>query len=89
MNLEISDVIEYDNQDYVVLDVINHKEMTYALINKLDKEEPTEEYKVINVIEDTVADETNKDILEEIMPIFSKDIQKLVDYYNENLKGDN
>ncbi len=89
MKLEISDVIEYDEKEYVVLDVIEFKGIGYALINELNSNEPTEEYKVINIIDDTVADETDNEILTEIMPIFSKDIQKLVDYYNENIKGEN
>lgn len=81
MSLEQGDIITLKGQEYLILDDILIESVEYALGNRItEEEEPTNEFwifKVMNKGEDVIR-VTNKDELDKVLPLFSKNLQDLV-----------
>ncbi len=78
--MKIGDTKIIDNIKYLILDILEKNNNIYVMVTKLDKNnEPTmDEYKVYKIIENKWEQEINNNVLNELMPIFTKNIRKLI-----------
>mgnify|MGYP004588369515 FL=1 len=84
--MKIGDIKVIDNINYLILDILEKNNNIYVMVTKLDKNnEPTmDEYKVYEVTNGDWKQEENPKILNELLPIFTENIKKLV----ANLTGE-
>lgn len=78
--MKIGDTKIIDNINYLILDILEKNNNIYVMVTKLDKNnEPTmDEYKVYKIVENKWEQEINNNVLNELMPIFTKNIRKLI-----------
>lgn len=78
--MKIGDIKVIDNINYLILDILEKNNNIYVMVTKLDKNnEPTmDEYKVYEVTNGDWKQEENPKILNGLLPIFTKNIRKLV-----------
>ena len=78
--MKIGDTKIIDNIKYLILDILEKNNNIYVMVTKLDKNnEPTmDEYKVYKIVENKWEQEINNNVLNELMPIFTKNIRKLI-----------
>lgn len=78
--MKIGDTKIIDNINYLILDILEKNNNIYVMVTKLDKNnEPTmNEYKVYKIVENKWEQEINNNVLNELMPIFTKNIRKLI-----------
>ena len=86
VRMKIGDIKVIDNINYLILDILEKNNNIYVMVTKLDKNnEPTmDEYKVYEVTNGDWKQEENPKILNELLPIFTENIRKLV----ANLTGE-
>lgn len=77
MKLEVGDLITVLDGDYEVLDIIPYGGINYAFVNKMNKEEPTDLYYAFKLEDNTVTQVVDKEMLEILVPIFSKNVNDL------------
>ena len=78
--MKIGDIKVIDNINYLILDILEKNNNIYVMVTKLDKNnDPTmDEYKVYKIEKNSWQQETNEGILNELMPIFTKNIRNLL-----------
>ena len=78
MRLGDSKVI--DNVNYLILDILEKNNNIYVMVTKLNENnEPTmDEYKVYKITENKWQLEENKQTLNELLPIFTKNINNML-----------
>ena len=78
--MKIGDIKVIDNINYLILDILEKNSNIYVMVTKLDKNnDPTmDEYKVYKIEKNSWQQETNESILNELMPIFTKNIRNLL-----------
>ncbi len=78
--MKIGDIKVIDNINYLILDILEKNSNIYVMVTKLDKNnDPTmDEYKVYKIEKNSWQQETNEGILNELMPIFTKNIRDLL-----------
>lgn len=78
--MKIGDIKVIDNINYLILDILEKNNNIYVMVTKLDKNnEPTmDEYKVYKIEKNSWQQETNEGILNELMPIITKNIRNLL-----------
>ena len=86
IRMKIGDIKVIDNINYLILDILEKNNNIYVMVTKLDKNnEPTmDEYKVYEVTNGDWKQEENPKILNELLPIFTENIRKLI----ANLTGE-
>ena len=83
MKVEKNTMITIEDVEYAVVDKILYEGVDYLFANKYENDEPTDNYIVYELIDDTdVVLVTDKKIIEKLLPIFTKDIQKKIDEIN-------
>ncbi len=65
--------IEYEGQIYVVLSIIEEENIKYIFANKIENEEPTEEYMIFKENGEVVKEET---LINRLLPKFQEDMKK-------------
>ena len=78
--MKIGDIKVIDNINYLILDILEKNNNIYVMVTKLDKNnEPTmDEYKVYKITENKWQLEENKQTLNELLPIFTKNINNML-----------
>ena len=78
--MRIGDIKVIDNVNYLILDILEKNNNIYVMVTKLDENnEPTmDEYKVYKIIENKWQLEENKQTLNELLPIFTKNINNML-----------
>lgn len=77
--MKIGDIKLINGTKYLILSIITKNDVNYFMLNKLDKnEEPTERHEVFKEINGALLLETNKKILNELLPEFSREISDLI-----------
>ena len=78
--MRIGDIKVIDNINYLILDILDKNNNIYVIVTKLNENnEPTmEEYKVYKIIENKWQLEENKQTLNELLPIFTKNINNML-----------
>lgn len=80
MKIVLGDLLTINNEKYIVLDSILLNGQSYVFVNKLTPDEnSTKEFYVFKVIGNTINIVKNKNILDDILPLFSKNVQNLID----------
>lgn len=80
MKIVLGDLLTINNEKYIVLDSILLNGQSYVFVNKLTSDEnSTKEFYVFKVIGNTINIVKNKNILDDILPLFSKNVQNLID----------
>ena len=82
MNLVQGDIITLSGEEFLILDSMLYGGIEYAFGNKITKnEEPTKEYFVFKVEDngESVERITEKAELDIVLPMFSKNVQKMID----------
>lgn len=78
--MRIGDIKVIDNVNYLILDILEKNNNIYVMVTKLDENnEPTmDEYKVYKITENKWQLEENKQTLNELLPIFTKNINNML-----------
>lgn len=78
--MRIGDIKVIDNVNYLILDILDKNNNIYVMLTKLNENnEPTmDEYKVYKIIENKWQLEENKQTLNELLPIFTKNINNML-----------
>jgi len=80
MKIVLGDLLTINNEKYIVLDSILLNGQSYVFVNKLTPDEnSTKEFYVFKVIGNTINIVKNKSVLDDILPLFSKNVQNLID----------
>ena len=80
MKIEIADMITFEGEKYITLDVMNYNNINYAFVNKLTQdEEPTKEYFIFKPKgNDDLEILTDNNLINILLPIFQKNIEKQI-----------
>ena len=78
--MRIGDIKVIDNINYLILDILDKNNNIYVMVTKLNENnEPTmDEYKVYKIMEDKWQLEENKQTLNELLPVFTKNINNML-----------
>ena len=78
--MRIGDIKVIDNVNYLILDILEKNNSIYVIVTKLNENnEPTmDEYKVYKITENQWQLEENKQTLNELLPIFTKNINNML-----------
>ena len=78
--MKIGDIKVIDNVNYLILDILEKNNSIYVIVTKLNENnEPTmDEYKVYKITENKWQLEENKQTLNELLPIFTKNINNML-----------
>ena len=78
--MKIGDIKVIDNVNYLILDILEKNTNIYVMVTKLNENnEPTmDEYKVYKITENKWQLEENKQTLNELLPIFTKNINNML-----------
>lgn len=78
--MRIGDTKVIDNVNYLILDILEKNNNIYVMVTKLNKNnEPTmDEYKIYKIAEDNWQLEENSQIINELLPIFTKNINNML-----------
>lgn len=78
--MRIGDIKVIDNVNYLILDILDKNNNIYVMLTKLNENnEPTmDEYKVYKIAENKWQLEENKQTLNELLPIFTKNINNML-----------
>lgn len=78
--MRIGDTKVIDNVNYLILDILEKNNNVYVMVTKLNENnEPTmDEYKVYKIMEDEWQLEENKQTLNELLPVFTKNINSML-----------
>lgn len=78
--MRIGDIKVIDNVNYLILDILEKNNNIYVMVTKLNENnEPTmDEYKVYKITENKWQLEENKQTLNELLPIFIKNINNML-----------
>lgn len=75
--LKLNDVFEFEDNDYLVLDMTTYKDTLYIFTNKLiSDEEPGKEFIVFKALEEGILIEEDINILNEVNKVFSANFNK-------------
>lgn len=78
MNIEIGDLLTIDDKKYLTLGKIVFMGNDYIFTNEIINDEPTKQYFIFKKTDDEVEEITDKKSLEILLPMFNKDLQKLL-----------
>lgn len=78
--MRIGDTKVIDNVNYLILDILEKNYNIYVMVTKLNENnEPTmDEYKIYKIAEDNWQLEENSKIINELLPIFTKNINSML-----------
>lgn len=78
--MRIGDTKFIDNVNYLILDILEKNNNIYVMVTKLNEnnEPPMDEYKVYKIMEDKWQLEENKQTLNELLPVFTKNINNML-----------
>lgn len=78
--MRIGDIKVIDNVNYLILDILEKNNNIYVMVTKLNENnEPImDEYKVYKITENKWQLEENKQTLNELLPIFTKNINNML-----------
>ena len=78
--MRIGDIKVIDNINYLILDILEKNNNIYVMVTKLNENnEPTmDDYKVYKITENKWQLEENKQTLNELLPIFTKNINNML-----------
>lgn len=78
--MKIGDIKVIDNVNYLILDILEKNNNIYVMVTKLNENnEPTmDEYKVYKITENKWQLEENKQTLNELLSIFTKNINNML-----------
>lgn len=86
MDINIAEILEIDGIDYVTLDVITYKDIRYMFVDRLDENtEPVAEYSVFKIVNDNAFMIEDEMELNELLPMFSKNISKILEEFRSEL----
>lgn len=75
--LKLNDVFEFEDNDYLVLDMTTYKDELYIFTNKLiSEEEPGKEFVVFKALEEGLLIEEDTTVLNEVNKTFSANFNK-------------
>lgn len=78
--MRIGDTKVIDNVNYLILDILEKNYNIYVMVTKLNENnEPTmDEYQIYKIAEDNWQLEENSKIINELLPIFTKNINSML-----------
>lgn len=92
MKREIGEIITVDNKEYTIMDTVLYEGKDYIFTNIVNNDEPSETFIIFELIDDgengTVIEVTEQKILERLIPICSKNIEKTINVMNLKEKYD-
>lgn len=85
--INIHDVFEAEGKDYITLDKAIFNGQEYIFTNELENDEPTKVFRVFRLKENGIVEITDKGILSQILPTFSKNMNDKLEIINESYAG--
>ena len=88
MKYEVGDILTIKGEEYAVIDAILYENVDYILVNKFETDEPTQVYIPYKIASNGLIEVEDKDVLDKLLPIFSKNVQRMVELVNLKEKYD-
>ena len=85
--IDVNDVFEALGKEYITIDKTNYENNTYIFTNELNNNEPTNVFKVFKVKEKGIVEVKDRLILSQVLPIFSKKVNDMLESINESYAG--
>ncbi len=85
--IKVNDVFEAEGKDYITLDKIIFNGQEYIFTNELENDEPTKIFRVFRLKENGIVEVTDKGVLSQILPTFSKNMNDKLEVINESYAG--
>lgn len=82
MKYEVGDILTIKGEEYAVVDAILYENVDYILVNKFEGEEPTQIFIPYEIVDGGLVKVEDEKILERLLPIFSKNVQRMIDLVN-------
>lgn len=80
--MTIGDNFEFNNTSYLLLGVVEYREIPYYLVvDNLNKEE----YKIFKSNNNTLIEEENRHIVKRLLPEFSKELNRVLNFVGDDL----
>ena len=80
--MTIGDNFEFNNTSYLLLGVVEYREIPYYLVvDNLNKEE----YKIFKSNNNTLIEEENRYIVKRLLPEFSKELNRVLTFVGDDL----
>lgn len=83
--VKVGDILEYENNDYGILDIVSYGGIKYALANLMKNGRFEDDIIVFKLDGNTLVQELDMELLEILGKIFEKNLEKKI---VENLKED-
>lgn len=81
--LKLDDVFELKDGSYIVIDKLVYKDTNYYFTNKLlNEDEPGKEFFVFKGVSNGIVKEKDKEILDYVLKVFSKNMNDKIEYLN-------
>ena len=88
-NLNLDDIFEYKGEDYITLDITEQDGIKYCFTNRLENgKEPSKDFVVFKMLADGIVKEKDIDKLNNVLSIFSVNMNKKLEYLNSLSKED-
>lgn len=88
-NLNLDDIFEYKGEDYITLDITEQDGIKYCFTNRLvNSKEPSKDFVVFKMLADGIVKEKDIDKLNNVLSIFSVNMNKKIEYLNSLSKED-
>ena len=81
--LKLDDVFELKDGSYIIIDKLVYKDTNYYFTNKLlNEDEPGKEFFVFKGVSNGIVKEKDKEILDYVLKVFSKNMNDKIEYLN-------
>lgn len=88
MNIKIGDYFELNGKKNITLDSHIYNDKKYIFVNELtEEEEPTKVFRVYYLIDNGLVEENNKEVLDELLKVFSDNMNKKIEMIKSNIIG--
>ena len=85
-SVKLNDIFELAGNDYITIDKTEYNGLTYFFTNKLDGEEPTDNFVVFKDVGTGFVEEKNKEVLDIVLKVFSDNMNKKIEAINNSKK---
>ena len=79
MKIEAGDLLTIEEKQYLTIDVILFEGINYLFSNEIANDQPTKQYVIFKQEDDEVEEVEDPKMIEVLFPIFSGNIQKLIE----------
>lgn len=78
MTLEVAKQFVYEGNEYIVICEIEHNNIKYYFINKIESSEPTDEYRIVTNVDNNISIVEDNNLINELMPEVQQELARII-----------